>query len=161
MAGQAKIVAVYENAFWRDAGLSGSAQSMVGPLAEVHDASASEGDPALFGFVGVCASSRRALGPRLPELAIAQLGRLFGKEARKPKAVLFNDWADEPFTATSRDAEATSERPSFGRSTALGPDWERMLLLAGMETARAGGGYLEGALVAAEHAVSLLQRDLP
>lgn len=155
MAGQAKLVAVYGHAFWREAGLSGSAQSMVGPLAEVHDASALFGDPALFGFMGVSASGRRALGPRLPELAIAQLVRLFGKDAGNPKAVLFKDWADDPLTATVEDAEPTSDHPAFGTVADVGPDWERTLFVAGTEAARSGGGYLEGALVAAEDAVGL------
>lgn len=29
--------AIYDRPFWREAGLSGTAQSMVGPLAEIHD----------------------------------------------------------------------------------------------------------------------------
>jgi len=38
MAPHAKFFALYDRPFWRDAGLSGTAQSMVGPLAEIHDA---------------------------------------------------------------------------------------------------------------------------
>ena len=60
MAGQAKLVAVYDTPFWRTAGLSGSAFSQVGPMVEVHDASDADGGrAALFGFVGVPAASRR------------------------------------------------------------------------------------------------------
>jgi monoamine oxidase len=39
MAGQAKVVAVYDRPFWRAAGLSGDAISRRGPLMEIHDAS--------------------------------------------------------------------------------------------------------------------------
>ena len=92
---------------------------------------------------------------RLPEDAVAQLVRLFGKHAGRPKAVLFKDWADDPFTATSEDAELPSGHPAFGAGTALGSDWRRVLCPAGTEVARSGGGYLEGALVAAEHAVNV------
>lgn len=159
MAGQAKLVAVYESAFWRETGLSGSAQSMVGPLAEIHDASATIGDPALFGFMGLSAAGRRALGPRLRELAIAQLVRLFGSEAGHPKDILFKDWADDPLTATPEDAEPTSDHPA-GADVSFGPEWRRVLFAAGTEAARSGGGYLEGALVAAEQAVSFVRADL-
>jgi monoamine oxidase len=160
MAGHAKLVAVYEHAFWRDAGLSGAAQSMVGPLAEVHDTSVFGADAALFGFVGVSASERRALGSRLPEEAITQLARLFGKPAGSPRAVLFKDWANDPFTATSEDAELPGRHPTFGASIGLGPDWQRVLFTAGTEVGRSGSGYLEGALVAADHAVSSCRGDL-
>ena len=52
MAGHAKIIAVYEQPFWRAAGLSGDGISHRGPLAEVHDASPASGsEGALFGFV--------------------------------------------------------------------------------------------------------------
>ena len=59
MAGQAKIIAIYEEPFWRDAGLSGDAISHVGPMVEIHDASPETGGPyALFGFVGLPADMR-------------------------------------------------------------------------------------------------------
>ena len=38
MAPQAKFLALYARAFWREAGLSGTAQSMAGPMSEIHDA---------------------------------------------------------------------------------------------------------------------------
>ena len=53
MAPHAKVFAVYDRPFWRDAGLSGMAQSLVGPLVEIHDATTASGRAALFGFVGV------------------------------------------------------------------------------------------------------------
>ena len=39
MAGHAKFIALYERAFWREAGCSGTAMSQRGPLTEIHDAS--------------------------------------------------------------------------------------------------------------------------
>jgi len=39
MAGHAKILALYEKPFWREAGLSGDASSRHGPMVEIHDAS--------------------------------------------------------------------------------------------------------------------------
>lgn len=71
MAGQAKFVATFEHAFWRDKNLSGQCFSRVGPLVEIHDASASDhAYPALFGFIGVPYLQRsqvtRAIKPSLP-----------------------------------------------------------------------------------------------
>lgn len=48
MAPHAKFVALYDRAFWRAAGPSGMAQSRVGPMAEVHDASSEPGQAALL-----------------------------------------------------------------------------------------------------------------
>lgn len=62
MAPHAKYLAVYDNAFWRDAGLSGAARSELGPMLEIHDASAPGGDDALFGFIGVPADARAPIG---------------------------------------------------------------------------------------------------
>ncbi|WP_235815672.1 FAD-dependent oxidoreductase [Cypionkella psychrotolerans] len=65
MAGHAKFVAVCDTPFWRDAGLSGDATSRRGPMAEIHDASGTNGTPAaLFGFLG--------LPPRAPQGSCAR-----------------------------------------------------------------------------------------
>lgn len=62
MAPHARLFALYDRAFWRDAGLSGTARSMVGPMAEMHDATTASGDAALFGFLEVGAEQRASLG---------------------------------------------------------------------------------------------------
>jgi monoamine oxidase len=59
IAGQAKAVAVYGTAFWRESGLSGNASSRFGPMVEIHDISEADGGPyALFGFIGVSPEGR-------------------------------------------------------------------------------------------------------
>lgn len=155
MAGQAKFVAIYDQPFWRAAGLSGAARSHAGPLAEVHDASAVGGPAALFGFVGVPTRERAVLGAGLATQAIAQLGRLFGAAAAAPRAVLFKDWAADDLTATGLDLLHGSGHPGPGaaRAATWGPG---VLAWAGSEAASGHGGYLEGALEAAEAAVSAL-----
>jgi len=155
MAGQAKFVAIYDQPFWRAAGLSGAARSLAGPLAEVHDASAVDGPAALFGFVGVPVRERAALGANLATQAIAQLGRLFGAEAEAPRTLLFKDWAADDLTATRLDLRHGSGYPGPGtaRAATWGPG---VLAWAGSEAASGHGGYLEGALEAAEAAVSAL-----
>jgi monoamine oxidase len=162
MAGQAKLLAVYAAPFWRTAGLSGSAVSQAGPLAEVHDASDLDGrQAALFGFVGVPAAGRRRMGRQaLIDTAVAQLGRLFGAEALTPQTVHLQDWADEPETATPADALAASAHPE-PLSTALPAPWQGRVHLAGSEFAADFPGYLEGAVSAAERAVQALLADPP
>lgn len=161
MAGQAKLLARYAEPFWRAAGLSGSAVSQAGPLAEVHDASDAEGrHAALFGFVGVPAPWRRRMGRQaLVDAALAQLARLFGPQALEPQAVHVQDWADDAQTATAADAQPASAHPA-PLSTALPAPWHDRLHLAGSEFAPDLPGYLEGAVGAAERAVHALQRQL-
>jgi hypothetical protein len=43
-------------------GLSGTAQSTVGPMPDMHDATTASGRAALFGFAGVGADPRASLG---------------------------------------------------------------------------------------------------
>jgi monoamine oxidase len=154
MAAQAKFVAVYDRAFWRDDGLSGQAQSRVGPLVEVHDASAPDGLAALFGFVGLPARARRAAGDALPTSALAQLQRLFGQAAAHPVAWFLQDWATEPTLATEADAVGSASHPSYGQQLPPPAAWAQRLVLAGTEVARDQGGYLEGALEASDAAVA-------
>jgi monoamine oxidase len=158
MAGHAKLLALYPTAFWRSAGLSGSAVSQAGPLAEVHDASDAEGrHAALFAFVGVPAPWRRRMGRQaLVDAAVAQLARLFGPQALTPRAVHLHDWADEAETATPADAQPASAHPT-PMSTALPAPWRDRVHLAGSEFAPDFPGYLEGAVQATEQAVHALQ----
>ncbi|MEM6387367.1 MAG: FAD-dependent oxidoreductase [Pseudomonadota bacterium] len=157
MAGQAKAMAVYDRAFWREAGLSGDAMSRFGPLAEIHDASpADETAFALFGFIGVPAS-RRQDEPALKAAILQQLIRLFGEDAAHPVALHIKDWARDPHTATAADLEPVYTHPHYGLPDALSNLWEERLIFGGTEIAPHYGGYLEGALEAAEIVVSKLQ----
>jgi monoamine oxidase len=160
MAAHAKFVAVFERAFWRDAGLSGQAQSRVGPLVEIHDATEPGGQPALFGFVGVPAEVRRTAGGQLQEAALAQLQRLFGPDAATPLRTFYKDWAEDPFIATSEDVTAPPSHPAYGAHRTLPGRWKDRLWLAGTESAREHGGYLEGTLEAADVAVEALRPQL-
>lgn len=151
MAGQAKIVAVYKTPFWRDAGLSGDAMSRFGPMVEIHDATDPTSDlGALFGFVGVPARAREGKRAALKEAALDQLTRLFGLEARTPLSLQVQDWAFEPETATEDDLAPPAGHPAYGLPHAVRDLWDSRLLFGSTETAPQFGGYLEGALEAAE-----------
>jgi monoamine oxidase len=153
MAPHAKFFAFYRHPFWRDAGLSGTAQSQVGPLVEIHDATTASGMAALFGFLGVGADQRAALGEAaLTQACIKQLARLFGPEAGRPHATLLKDWAADPLTATADD-RSPSGHPEPARTLWVTGVWKDRIFLAGSETSLTAPGYLAGAIAAAERAV--------
>jgi monoamine oxidase len=160
MAPHAKFFALYDRPFWRDAGLSGTAQSMVGPLAEIHDATTASGKAALFGFVGVPGQQRLAIGQdAIVTASIQQLASLFGPEAASPVATLFKDWAADPLTATADD-QIGGGHPSPDRRPWVTGDWQEHVSLAGSETSSSEPGYLAGAVEAAERAVTELMSRL-
>ena len=151
MAGQAKIVASYDQPYWRYAGLSGDAMSHRGPMVEIHDASPDKGGPyALFGFVGVPADVREVHGDEIKRLALAQLIALFGAELARPLDLVLQDWATLPEIARPGDRAGLHSHPSYGLPSNLRGLWEGALLLTSTETAQGFGGFLEGALEAAE-----------
>ncbi|MEM6974420.1 MAG: FAD-dependent oxidoreductase [Pseudomonadota bacterium] len=161
MAGQAKAVAVYGRPFWREAGLSGDAMSRRGPMVEIHDASPVDGQcAALFGFIGVPPAAR-ADEQALRRAIVAQLGLLFGDEATTPHALYLKDWAFDPMTATAADATPQHVHPAYGLPAALEDLWNGHLTLAGTEVAATYGGYIEGALEAAEAALARLTAREP
>ena len=133
MAGQAKVVAVYDRAFWRDEGLSGDAMSRFGPMVEIHDASPATGGPyALFGFIGVPPQDRsdeQVLRQQLQK----QLTRLFGTEAAEPKQLFVKDWAFDPQTSTDADRKPLSMHPAYGTPRALRGLWDDTLQFASTE----------------------------
>ncbi len=152
MAGEAKFLAVYDRPFWRDQGLSGTAISPSGALAECHDASSPGGSGALLGFIGLDPAERASLGDGLIDRCLEQLERNFGTPALSPKHAVVMDWANEKLTATVEDAPLMGH-PLYG----LQPDhlslWDGSVRIAGTESSTTHGGYLEGALQAAERAV--------
>ncbi|MCR9255703.1 MAG: FAD-dependent oxidoreductase [Alphaproteobacteria bacterium] len=157
MAGHAKILALYDRPFWRDRGLSGDGISHRGPMMEIHDASPADGGAgALFGFVGVPAGIRSTKAEHLPPAAVEQLTLMFGEEAARPREVILTDWAFERFTATEDDFSPPQGHPSYGTPPILHNIWKGRLLLASTETAPTFGGFLEGALEAAEGAIDAL-----
>ncbi|MCC5968309.1 MAG: FAD-dependent oxidoreductase [Natronohydrobacter sp.] len=150
MAGQAKLVATYPAPFWRAKGLNGDAISHRGPLAEIHDASPDDAATgALFGFAHPGAA--RALGFR--DAAVAQLTRLFGPDAGLPTEVFVKDWSTDFATATPADQTPPTGHPSY---RPIPPS--ARITFAGTEAAPQDGGFLEGALAAADAAYANLDR---
>lgn len=154
MAPHAKYLAVYDTPFWRAQGLSGAARSAVGPLVEIHDASAPGGHAALFGFVGVPARARCSVGDEvLKAQGRAQLARLFGPQALTPRADVLQDWAADPDTATEADLGASGRHPQPPATGAAEGPWRGRLTGIGSEWSHQFPGYLAGAVEAAEAGV--------
>ena len=157
MGPHAKYLAVYERPFWRAHGLSGSARSVTGPMSEVHDASSetTSGAGALFGFLSVSAAGRRLAGEAALKAACrAQLVRLFGPEATKPRAEFFQDWAVEPFTAIEADRQQRADIHTPPPAQAdVGP-WQARIIGVGSEWSPQFPGYIAGTLDAAQRGVA-------
>ncbi|WP_322051824.1 flavin monoamine oxidase family protein [Paraburkholderia bannensis] len=163
MAPHAKYLAVYPHAFWREHGLSGEARSACGPLVEVHDASThngdgdAEGEPALFGFIGIPADVRAHIGEAaLLAACRAQLVRLFGKEAADVRFETIKDWAATGLTATAADRLATSHHWSAPDNAAASGAWHGRLIGSGSEWSLRYPGYLAGAIDATQTAIDAL-----
>lgn len=145
MAGHAKFVAIYEEPFWRADGLSGDAISRRGPLLEIHDASpSSTRKGALLGFVGTPADQRHGKSSEIIDSAIRQLTALFGPKAARTKNILFEDWAEETFTAVSQDKSAPLQHPVYGPAPHADAPWNGRVLFASTEAAQEFGGFLKG-----------------
>lgn len=154
MAPHAKYVAVYDEPFWREHGLSGEARSLCGPMHEIHDASVPGGHAALFGFLGVPAAARRGMNDQmLKEVCREQLGRLFGARALLPQAELVKDWVQDIFTATAADEQAVDHHSRAPASRAAEGVWQDCLTGIGSEWSVAYPGYLAGAVDAARDGV--------
>ncbi len=161
MAGHAKALAIYSSPFWREAGLSGDAFSRIGPMIEIHNASPQKGPPfALFGFLGT-PPDRRTNQTLLQQAISDQFGRIFGPKAARPDQILVKDWAREFLTATGRDHAPLTYHPRYGLPAAMADLWDDKLLFGGTEVAPQFGGFLEGALEAAENALDELNRKKP
>lgn len=157
MAPHAKFFAVYEKPFWREAGLSGTAQSMVGPLVEIHDATTASGKAALFGFLGVAAEQRAKIGEKaITEACVQQLVRLFGPGAGNPSATIFKDWAADSYTATTLD-QSGGEHPEASSKMWVTGIWQNRIFLAASETSPLEPGYLAGAIHAAKQTVDIIR----
>jgi len=159
MAPHAKYVAIYPEPFWRAHGLSGSAHSAVGPLAEIHDASDLTGHGALFGFVGLPASMRRKVADEvLRQHCRMQLDRLFGPGAASPIFDTIKDWARDPHTATHDDVISNGEHPVAPPAVVESGEWGDRLFGIASEWSPQFSGYAAGAVDAARRGVEALLR---
>lgn len=151
-----KIHAVYPTPFWRAKGLAGAVVSDTGPITLGFDnspngAQATKG--VLLGFV--FADQGRIWGPR-PQAqrkaaALQQFTTWFGPQAANPTMYLEQDWTAEPWTRGYIGYMPTDVWTAYGPSLRAPVG---RIHWAGTETGMDGFGGLEGAIQAAQRAVS-------
>ncbi len=154
-----KVNAIYEEPFWRAAGLSGETVTDAGPITLTFDNSPPSGRPgAIAGFAGgrdALEFARLEPGERR-EAVLSGLARLFGPDARDPVAYLERDWA-----AAQWSGGGPTSNFATGGWTSVGPSIREPvgpLHWAGTETATRWAGYFEGALQSGERAARELTR---
>jgi len=157
MAPHAKYIALYDQPFWREQGLSGEARSALGPLGEIHDASVPGGHAALFGFLGMPAQTRKSIpDDRLRLHCRVQMARLFGPRAATPAVDFIKDWAQDSCTATAADRQPAAQHAAAPTATAATGPWHERLTGIASEWSPGFPGYLAGAVEAADLGVQAL-----
>lgn len=150
-----KTMTIYDEPFWREDGLSGSALSLPGPAQVIFDNTPPNGSPGVvLGFLE--ARDARALGrvteAERREAVVGGLARIFGPRAAKPSGYVEKDWSAEPY---SRGCYAGVLGP--GAWTAYGT-WLRKPIdrihWAGTETATRWMGYFDGAVQSGKRAAA-------
>jgi len=150
-----KMVAVYDEPFWRADGLSGEALNEEGPVTMTFDNSPPDGSPgALVGFVGG-RDARAFAGLGKSErrrTALACFESLFGPQARAAERYLEQDWAAERWSGGGPVCNFAT-----GGWTASGPALREpvgAIHWAGAETATRWCGYIDGAVSSGERAAA-------
>jgi monoamine oxidase len=154
-----KCMAVYEEPFWREDGLSGQAISLPGPAQVVFDNTPPNGSAGLIAFLegkdarelaSVSETERR-------EVVLRGFQRLFGRQAAHPVQYVDKDWSAEPY---SRGCYAGVLGPGawtgYGR---LLREPIGRLHWAGTETATRWMGYMDGAIQSGKRAAAEVMRS--
>jgi monoamine oxidase len=146
-----KVTAVYDRPFWRDAGLTGSALDLSGPVNFTYDDSPPGGKPGIvFGFVGgdKARAYNRSSQSRRRAAVLEQFATFFGSRARKPRAYYETSWAGEQWTRG-----CPVGIPSTGTLVAYGAQLRApvgRIHWAGTETSTFWNGYMDGAVRSGE-----------
>jgi monoamine oxidase len=146
-----KCMAVYDEPFWRDEGLSGQVASDTGPVRITFDNTPSTGSPAvLLGFIE--ARDAREWGARPAgerrQAVVECFTRYVGRRAADPVEYLERDWSAEEW---SRGCYGAHLAP--GVLTQFAPALTApvgAIHWAGTETASVWAGYIDGAVRSGE-----------
>ena len=151
MGGTIKFHALYDAAFWREAGFSGEMVCTSGPVSVIFDNCSHDGAQAAL--VGFCVGAAAREVGRLPEAEQQRvfeevLVRGFGPRARRHTLLRIKDWAADEW---SRGCPTGIMPP--GVMGIYGPALREpcgRIHWAGTETAREWTGYMEGAVESGE-----------
>jgi monoamine oxidase len=148
MAESIKFAIQYPDAFWRDAGFSGTIFSQTGPITEAYDHNnVTDSQFVIKGFLhgGLC---RMNMQDR-EKLVVAQLVRLLGDKAKHQYQYADWVWRDDLYVFTPYPSFQIPHQHA-GHHLYQEMYWNNTLFFAGSETATAYGGYMEGAVHAAQ-----------
>ena len=153
-----KTAIVYKHAFWREAELSGTLFSNVGPFSEMYDHSNKAFTKfALCGFVNG-GYARLSFSERLKKV-MGQLEKIFGSEVNNYidyQECIWNDkWTKYPETPDIFPHQ-NNGHPIFEKA-----HFENRLFISGSETAKDFPGYMDGAVQSAERVVADIMRLYP
>ena len=150
-----KCMAIYDEPFWRNEGLSGQGTSDTGPAKLTFDNSPPDGSPGvLLGFLeGRRAREFGRLGAHERRAAvIAGFARLFGPRAARPDAYVERLWAEEEWSRGCYGCHMPT-----GAWTAYGPALREPvgpIHWAGAEYSTVWNGYMDGAVRSGELAAA-------
>lgn len=160
MGAAGKCIAVYDEPFWRNDGLSGMCVSDEGPCHVTFDSSPSSGKPGvLLGFVE--GDGARALGKKSAEerreLVLDCFAKYFGPRAKAPRSYTdklweHDEWARGCYGAFCPPGLLTEHGHAL-RARVGAIHW------AGTETATEWSGYIDGALSSGERAAMELTSE--
>ena len=155
-----KVIAVYDEPFWRREGLSGSAYSDKGPVKGALDCSPESGPGVIVGLL--CGVDARRWSPRPAEerraAILEQFASYYGERASRPLEFVEKDWSVDIW---SRGGYGMHFPP--GVLTQFGPAaWAPVGTIhwAGTEIATEWRLYMEGALQSGEAAAAAVLRSL-
>jgi monoamine oxidase len=150
-----KCMAIYDEPFWRNEGLSGQGTSDTGPAKLTFDNSPPDGSPGvLLGFLeGRRAREFGRLGAQERRAAVvAGFARLFGSRAARPDAYVERLWAEEEWSRGCYGCHMpTGAWTAYGAALRepVGPiHW------AGAEYSTVWNGYMDGAVRSGELAAA-------
>jgi len=156
-----KAIAVYEQPFWRERGLSGQGSSPYDLVRELYDNSPEDGSPGVLTTFVHGPSAWRLIALRQDERRTAILGsfaRYIGPEAAAPQTYHELLWDEEEWT---RGGYQGTFAPGY--LSLHGPDLRRAIgpiHYAGAETAGIGFGHMDGAVRSGQRAANEVLESL-
>jgi len=154
MGDSVKGCVTYDEAWWKDEGLSGGLYSNNGPVVQMYDQSDEDG-AALVGFLED--SSADLSQEQRREAVIKQLIRVFGEKAANYKEYRDTAWKHEQFTMPP-GVPRLSRHSNVGNRVYQDAYMEGRLYIGGTESSSHAGGFMEGAVYSANIIADKLSR---
>lgn len=150
-----KVAFIYATPFWRNKQFSGTLFSNVGPITEFYDQSNASLDK--FALCGFVSSGMEMYKPdeRLEKIKL-QLVKVFGQEALQFTSYQETVWSKETATKSPKQIGFMYPHQNNGHPLFRESYCDNRLFFAGTETAKQYPGYMEGAVIAADHITNVI-----